>query len=73
MSEIHGCICGPSLYEFEGWFFELSGYGGPWPLKKDGSPRLHAGRTWWKVWDKFDALTDAEQQECHVGGGCQQF
>ena len=30
-----GYLCGPRLYEFEGWFFEDAKFtGGPWPLKK---------------------------------------
>lgn len=73
MSELHGFICGPRLYEFEGWFFEVHAGSGPWPLKKDGELRKRAGRTWWKVWGTFDALTESEKQKYRVGGGCQQF
>jgi hypothetical protein len=71
--EIHGYICGPRLYEFDGWFFELSGYGGPWPLRKDGELRKRAGRKFWEMWTRFDALTEAEQEAFRVGGGCEQF
>ena len=73
MSEIHGYICGPRLYEFEGWLFEVSAYGGPWPLKKNGDPRKRAGRAWWKVWDRFDSLSETEKRKFRAGGGCIQF
>jgi hypothetical protein len=71
--DIHGYICGPRLYEFEEWFFEEGSYGGPWPLRKDGELRKRAGRKFWKMWTKFDAMTDAQKKKCRVGGGCQQF
>lgn len=72
-NEMHGYICGPVLYEFEGWFFEESGYGGPWPLNKNGERRKCAGRIWWKVWSRFDALPEAEKKKYRIGGGCQRF
>jgi len=73
MSEMHGYICGPRLYEFEGWFFEESGYGGPWPICKNGELRKHAGRKFWKMWGRFDSLSESEKKKYRVGGGCQQF
>ncbi len=73
MAEIHGYICGPRLYEFEGWFFEESAYGGPWPLCKNGELRKRAGRKFWAMWGRFDSLKDIEKGKYRVGGGCQQF
>ena len=73
MSELRGWICGPRLYEFDGWFFEVHSYCSPWPLKKDGELRKCAGRKFWKMWHTFDALSDEEKKKFRVGGGCQQF
>lgn len=70
MSNVKGFICGPRLYEFDGWFFEIHAWCGPWPLKKDGEPRKRAGRVFWSVYDKFYKLTDEEKQSYRVGGGC---
>jgi len=71
MSEIHGFLCGPRLYEYDGWFFENSAYGGPWPLKKDGELRERAGRVFYKMFEKWQSETDPES--FRVGGGCRQF
>ena len=65
-----GFICGPRLYKFDGWFFEFSAYSGPWPLKKDGELRKRAGRKFYKMIDKFEALTEKEKAKCRAGGGC---
>lgn len=65
-------ICGPSLYKFEGWFFELHSYCGPWPLCKDGELRKRAGRVFWKVWERFNALSNEEKEQHLIEkGGCQ--
>jgi len=75
MSEAHGFICGPKLYEFEGWFFEFyDGYGLPWPLrKKDGEPFRRAGRVFYKAFGKWYDLPEAEREKYRVGGGCRSF
>jgi hypothetical protein len=73
MSEGRGWICGPRLYEFEGWFFEFGAYGGPWPLRKDGEPRKRAGKKFWEMFTRFLALPEGQKKSCRVGGGCQQF
>ena len=70
MNEAQGWICGPRLYEFEGWFFEVHSFCGPWPLKKDGDLRKRAGRKFWAMWKRFDALSDEDQKKYRVGGGC---
>lgn len=66
-------ICGPRIYEFDGWIFEYHMTGGPWPLKKDGELRKRAGRTFYKVIAKFDKLTIEEKEKYRVGGGCLPF
>ena len=66
-----GFICGPHLYKYGGWFFEISTYGGPWPLKKDGELRKRAGRKFWNMYKEFDKLTKEERQQYRIGGGCQ--
>ena len=68
-----GFICGPRLYEFEGWFFEVSACSGPWPLKKDHDPRKRAGIVFYNMYDRFNKLTDKEKLTYRVGGGCVRF
>ena len=46
-------ICMPKLYKYEGWLFEVHSYCGPWPLKKDLSPRERAGRKFFKMYERF--------------------
>lgn len=58
-----GYICTYPCYEYKGHTFEMT-YSGPWPLKKDGTPRMYAGPIFWALWDEFEALTK-EQQEAH--------
>ena len=67
---MQGFICGPRVYEYDGWFFEVHGYCGPWPLRKDGDPRVHAGPRFWAMLARWDALSEAEQETHRVGGGC---
>jgi hypothetical protein len=74
MSEkVHGFICSPRMYVFGGWEFEISAYGGPWPLKKDGELRECAGRTFWKMISEFEKLTAEEKKAHRIGGGCVEF
>jgi len=63
-------FCGPRIYEYEGWLFEDHNYLGPWPLRKDGSPRKYAGRRFWETIKRFDKLDVAERKAYWVGGGC---
>jgi hypothetical protein len=69
----HGWICGPRIYEYNGWIFELSASSGPWPLNKDLSPRKRAGNKFYDVFDNFDRLSDKDKESFRVGGGCQIF
>ena len=71
---IQGFVCGPRLYRFEGWFFEWHSYCGPWPLRKDGELRARAGRKFWQMIDRFEALSETERAQKRVGGlGCQRI
>jgi len=68
MSVRQGWLCGPKVYEYEGWLFQI-GYSGPWPLCKDGESRKRAGRVFWGVVDRWQAEPDPES--FRVCGGCQ--
>jgi hypothetical protein len=67
---IQGFICGPRLYEYKGWFFEVHPSYGPWPLTKDGEPRKRAGDVFYSVYTEFDKLSQEEKLQYRVGGGC---
>jgi len=70
--ESHGFLCGPKVYEFEGWFFEF-GPSGPWPLRKDGEPFKRAGRVFYATFGRWYDLPEAEREKYRVGGGCRAF
>ena len=72
MTEVHGFMCGPKIYEFSGWTFEYD-MTGAWPLRKDGEPRARAGRKFYKMLDKFCAMSDEQQKTYRIGGGCRSF
>lgn len=65
-----GFICSSRMYEFNGWLFEVHSYCGPWPLKKDWSPRKRAGRVFYKMFYEFDKLSSTEKEKYRSGGGC---
>jgi hypothetical protein len=65
-----GFVCKPRIYEYENWLFDWPAYGGPWPLKQDGELRQRAGRRFWQMITRFDALPAAEQAQHRIGGGC---
>jgi len=67
---MQGYLCGPRIYEFDGWLFEVHGYCGPWPLRRDGELRKRAGRRFWRMVKRFDNFSAAEQAHYRVGGGC---
>jgi hypothetical protein len=71
--EAHGFLCGPKVYEFEGWEFEVSGCSGPWPVTKDGDPYKRAGRVFYAMIRRFYALPETEQEAHRIGGGCRAF
>ena len=68
-----GFVCGPRIYTYKGWTFEVPGWGGPWPLRKDGELRKRAGDVFWRVWAEWSALPDDEKKKTRVGGGCVRF
>ena len=72
MSTSTAFLCGPRIYTFEGWTFEDAGMmAGPWPLKQNGDPRAKAGRQFYLMWGRFDALPKAEKEKHRLGGGCE--
>jgi hypothetical protein len=73
MSTSTAFLCGPRIYTFEGWTFENAGSrsGFPWPLKQNGDPRAKAGRQFYQMWKRFDALPKAEKEKHRLGGGCE--
>ena len=56
------------IYSFDGWLFEYDRNKpfGPWPVNKDWLPRKRAGRKFWAMFERFEELTEAEQDECRV-------
>lgn len=64
-----GFICGPRIYIYAGWKFEIHSYHGPWPLKQNGDPRKRAGDRFWSMWEKFDTFSDAKKDHYRIGGG----
>lgn len=72
--EMTGIICSNSQYLYKGWYFEFHSYCGPWPLKKNGDPKQHAGKKFWEMWHEFAMLTDSERESFKVyQGGCKVF
>jgi len=61
-------ICGPKIYGYEGWTFELHAWCGPWPIRKDGELFNRAGRVFYAMYTRFQAEPDREK--FRVGGGC---
>ena len=70
-TELIGFVCGPSVYEWGGFTFEVHSYFGPWPLRKDGEPMARASKRFWEAMSKFEALSSDEQKRYRVvEGGC---
>lgn len=69
--QVVGYMCGPRLYEYEGWCFEFSQTGGPWPIRKDGEPYKRAGVKFWDMFGRFTAMPEEERESYRVGGGCE--
>ena len=67
-AKCQGFLCGPRIYEFDGWIFEDHSHSGPWPLTKDLLPRKRAGKRFYRMYAKFNASPDKEQ--FRIGGGC---
>lgn len=58
----------PIFYRFEGWLFEYDRRKpfGPWPCKKDFEPKKRAGDKFYKMFNRFDALSKPEQDAYKV-------
>lgn len=69
---MHGFICSASVYGYEGWIFEY-GHSGPWPLKKDYSQRMKAGKKFYDMFYRWAKLIKDEKDNTKIGGGCQRF
>lgn len=54
-------VCGPDVYKFEGWTFEVHSYLGPYPLKKNGDPYVHIPEAFWDVHRRWEKAEDREQ------------
>lgn len=68
---IVGYMCSfGNVYRYDGWLFEFSRVVGPWPLCQDGEPRKRAGRMFWRMWERFNALSDEDKAHycVHEGG-----
>ena len=70
MKELNTIICGPRLYRYGKWTFEVHAWCGPsWPLRKDGELRKRAGRVFYAMFERWEAEPDREKYR--IGGGCQ--
>ncbi len=72
-TELHGFLCTTPIYRFEGWTFEVPGYGGPWPLRSDMKPRKRAGKRFFDTIARFEKLSAKEQSLYRISGGCCPF
>lgn len=52
MTVIHGFLCSPPMYTFDGVTFEFGQMTGPWPLRKDGELRKRAGRGFFALFER---------------------
>lgn len=67
---MNGFICSSPQYQYQGVVFELHGYCGPVPLRKDGEPAQRASKRTWEVLDQFMQLPIEDRKKYRVGGGC---
>ena len=60
-----GFVCGlHPIYVYDGFLFEVHGYGGPIPLRrKDHEPRRNIPTGFWFMWKKFCRLSDEEKMK----------
>jgi hypothetical protein len=66
-----GYFCGPSVYEWGGFEFEVHSYFGPWPHRKDGELRKNIPKGFWDMWERFDGLPLEEKDAARIHqGGC---
>ena len=67
---MNGFICSSPQYQYQGVAFELHGYCGPVPLRKDGEPAQRASKRTWEVLDQFMQLPIEDRKKYLVCGGC---
>lgn len=60
----NGIVCGPRVYEWDGWIFEVHSYFGPWPLRKTdrSTPLVSASDAFWQMWEQWKRLPEEEQR-----------
>jgi hypothetical protein len=63
-------VCTIPVYKFKGWLFEYKPHIGPWPLKKDGEPRLKCGNRFYDMFTEFYDLSEKEKNTHRISGGC---
>ena len=65
-NRVDGFVCGfDSIYNFDGFLFELHRYFGPIPLRKtDHNPKDHRRipKAFWAAWERFKLLSDEERK-----------
>lgn len=64
-NETVGFVCGfHSVYDYDGYLFELHSYLGPVPLRKDThEPRTTKPAGFWPAWIRFQKLSKEEQEK----------
>lgn len=64
-------VCGPKIYEYNGWIFEVPSHSVPWPMRKDLELRARAGKVFYDMYYKdFDKLSTEKKEQYRIGGGC---
>jgi hypothetical protein len=63
-----GVITMANIYRFKGFIFEVHHYFGPAKLNKDFSQAAREGPKFWKAFQEWDKLTDAEKAETQIAG-----
>ena len=56
-----GFVCFHPIYEYDGYLFEMHGYHGPIPLRKDLEARMNVPAGFWDMWKRFKMLSDEEK------------
>lgn len=73
MTQVHGFVCGPRVYEYKGIEIEFPAMCGPYPLTKQGDPKQRWTKREHELVDEFLDLSDEERAKLRIGGGCQAF
>ena len=62
-------ICSSPAYNFEGIFFEIHFWCGPYALTKNGRPIENRTKKFLEMYERFDKIKNKEFYR--VGGGCE--